>query len=377
MRKLLEPRVRTIYPAYDSVSHYVIGRTWSYSWPGAAVDPVRNRAWRFSGGGGNGSQNMLPVLRADRMQIEIEEIGSDPALFDPAYRQDFTNYPNYANSPYHLDMPGSVYPDRFPDGKPTARHVYRGMLYVPALDKVVIASRTVWDYDLKTRKWSNRGMMGQSLRVEDKPYNAYIGENIESTFDEVTGEVVFQGDRKRPMAWNIQSNTWRLREDIPWGEKISPSGSGARRGRHWWFLTQTTAGTAKVPGWWPPPAFDHDLDTGKTRSLRAAIDPRMKPEHFSGADGMAQVYVDDWDKFLWFMPHMTDVDGVRKRVVILVFDPTTLELTYFNEKMKASNGALPANRNPNVEGSAFYFPNLHLLVLWDSAEDDIFIMRTA
>lgn len=383
MKDNLEPRIKAAIPTWRELGNWGL---YTRAWNGFAVDREGNRAWFFGGGHADGSNNGLYRLDAAKLQWDIEALPSDPAKWDPSYakRPPATgSYTVYTETKAQWERDRSEYYDIDNQGNPTARHTYRSLTYDPIDQKVVMVCRRWWDFDLKTRKWSVRFPFDRSFRSGEDYRGAegYMGENIDSTFDERSGFVIAgptdNGDYGRFMAWNPATNEWQDRKDIQGGYEAR-GGTLERRGREWWLITLVSRKNMHVRDWWPLKLRIHDLDTRQRRVVEARLDPRITIDSFStkGPDGAALTYVDDWDAFIYAVPLMKNRDGAERSIVLLLIDPKTYEITFADEKLGIKPGALPANTFHVVERNMVYFPRLHLLVWMDSGESPLYVMRT-
>jgi hypothetical protein len=383
MKDNLEPRIKAAIPTWRELGNWGL---YTRAWNGFAVDKESNRAWFFGGGHADGSNNGLYRLDAAKLQWDIEALPSDPAKWDQSYarRPPVTgSYTVYTETKAQWERDRSEYHDVDNQGKPTARHTYRSMTYDSVNQKIIMACRRWWVFDLKVREWSVRFPFDRSFRLEEDYRGAegYMGENIDSTFDERSGFVIAgptdNGDYGRFISWNPATNEWQDRKDIQGGYEAR-GGTLERRGRQWWLITLVNRKNMHVRDWWPLKLRIHDLDTRQRRVVEAKLDPRITIDSFStkGPDGAALTYVDDWDTFVYAVPLMKDQHGIERSVVLLAIDPKTHEITFLDEKFKVMRGALPERPFHVIERNLIYFPNLHLLVWMDSGESPLYVLRT-
>jgi hypothetical protein len=383
MKDNLEPRIKAAIPTWRELGNWGL---YTRAWNGFAVDKDGNRAWFFGGGHADGSNNGLYRLDAAKLQWDIEALPSDPAKWDPNYakRPPVTgSYTVYTETKAQWERDRSEYYDVDNQGNPTARHTYRSLTYDPLNQKIIMACRRWWDFDLKTRKWSVRFPFDRSFRLGEDYHGAegYMGENIDSTFDERSGFVIAgptsNGDYGRFVSWNPATNEWLDRKDIQGGYEAR-GGTLERRGREWWLITLVNRRNMHVRDWWPLKLRVHDLDTRQRRVVEAKLDSRITIDSFStkGPDGAALTYVDDWDVFVYAVPLMKDQNGIERSVVLLAIDPKTHGVTFLDEKFRIARGALPANPFQVVERNLIYFPRLHLVVWMNSGESPLYVLRT-
>ena len=162
-------------------------------WSGGMADSKRNRLLIWGGGHRGYFGNELYALDLARGEIV--------RLNDPS---DVTG----------VNLDECAPPERYKDGRPSSRHTYDGMTYVPHADKMFTlagsgipcgyALRTTWTLDLAALEW--RAMM----KADPYPTKASFG--VVSDYDPVTKRVILN-DGYNLWAYEVEADRYVLLND--------------------------------------------------------------------------------------------------------------------------------------------------------------------
>ncbi len=373
----LEAKIKQKIPTWRELASWA---RYTRAWNGFAVDKEGNRAWFFGGGHADGSNNGLYRLDAVTLQWEIEALPSDPAKWDPDYAKMppvTGSYTVYTETKKRWEQDRSEYSDIDNQGKPTARHTYRSMQFDPLNNQIIMWCRRVWSFDLQKKSWSVRFPYNRTFHQGEK-YDAqagYMGENIDSTFDE-KGGVMIAGPTNnygagRFISWHPASGAFQDRTEIP-GGYMARHGVMERRGRQWWQLTVPQDNSPNESIYWPIVFRIVDLDTKTVNAAPAVLERSITKDRFMTKryDGISLTYIDDQDGFVLAIPDFLGKDGIR-RIALLWVDAKTREISWFDFQ----RGAWPDRPFHVIERNMFYLPKLGLLVHLDSGEAPLYVMR--
>ena len=159
----------------------------------------------------------------------------------------------YGNEVYGFDIPSSRWEklsetsepvpcrgstgiaDPGPDGRPTSRHTYDGLIYHPKLDAlfavggamICLGTQTwlTWTFDLQSRKWRN---MAPKPELERNGFGSY---NFTSAYD-TRRDLVLLRNIAGVFTFDAATNAWTLRDNFGQGaDWMVESGMGYRRAR--------------------------------------------------------------------------------------------------------------------------------------------------
>jgi hypothetical protein len=354
------------------------------SWSGFAVDQANARFWFLGGGHSDGYNNGLYRFDLYRMQWAIENPPTPRSSMSAAYLANgsSTNNPeatataaaNFnANNPAGTTT-GTLVPatngpmyDEIPvDLKPTARHSYQGLVYVPSIGtagSVLMHARRLWRYDIATGAWVLRRLVNDQARsTGGAAPNAtgvieiHAAEASLALWDEVAGKVLCSASGSNgsgAYAFDWSSQTWAtsvavyglnfgdaavVRQGRTVVSLNAPAATGARAGRYW--IHNLDAGTTT-------PGTDVQLGGGLTRANFQAADAFY--------DGYGMVYVPAVNRYWVWTRNSTG--GMQA----LQLDPTTTPWTL--SPLSFANASPIQERL--AQGRIHWIEALNAVLVWD------------
>lgn len=297
------------------------------AWNGFAIDQAGCRVWLVCAGGHNDSANN-GIYRFDayRMSWSVTRMPSDRAPWTTRYIThdgnaggSFTDCPESQDATPQAGLgeeaatatPRKYHTDQlFWTVEPTSRHVYSGAAYAPDLDRLILACRTVWEFDATT------GAVLHNVRFP----SAVDGAELRFHYCEATGIGLFTGmadGHYTGHAYNPTTRTFSSPGERPWSRQ------GVADCEHDDFAVMLV----------PPFSNRHDdifyYKWNKEAQSMAASD-RVQlggglawsdfTATAAGTDGMGMVYVPTLNRY-WVVYQM--VAGMRW----LELDPTTTPWT--------------------------------------------------
>lgn len=296
------------------------------SWSGFAVDQGAGRLFFLGGGHSDGYNNGLYRFDCNRMAWAVECMPSNRTQMGSVYLANgsATNNPestavalaNFnANNPVGTTtgvitpvLNGPFY-DEIPfDAKPTARHTYQGMVYVPDIGSagsVFMGVRRLWRYDLAAGRWVSRRLVNDVVRAQGSGapnargvYEIHAAEASFTAYDEVRRRVLVSASGSAgagAFAFDLQSEAWAA-----WSGSYGLNynhAAQARVGRKLVALNPPVSDQAVSVGrYWV-----HDLDTGSTVAANLQFSGGLSLADFPSAgsfyDGAAMVYVPPLNRF--------------------------------------------------------------------------------
>lgn len=340
------------------------------SWSGFALDLTGSRAWIFGGGHSDGYNNGLYRFDMFRMAWAIQDMPSDRSNWSTAYTSNYnaTNCPESQNAATAKNAAGTlnavndVYYDELPDSKPTARHTYSTMVYVPQTNEVVMVCRRLWRFSLSSGKWSYRRL----IRDQFAPY--MDNENGIGTYDEVTGEVLTSATGSqtlyRSTGYKLFSNLWST-YDAPWNRF---AGADVRHGRILTVINspEQTVGNYASPGrYWRYNLDTRSVDTSGEMQFEAGLSRADFAPVAWYYDGYSTTYIPSRNRY-WLL-----TKTAAGAMAFFEIDPTTTPWTI---RRMSFTGAVPqAAALPKRR--LIYWPALNAVTLTDVAGKDISLYR--
>ena len=137
------------------------------AWNGVAIDDVGCRAWWICAGGhADSANNGIYRFDAFNMAYAIENPPSSTTAWSAGYRTrasagTYTFCPESHAEVVARRAAGTLSPvndwwsdELFWDRKPTSRHVYSGVVYLPQTQELVMGVRRLWRYSLTSGQWT-------------------------------------------------------------------------------------------------------------------------------------------------------------------------------------------------------------------------------
>lgn len=276
----LDSVVKGVQPGWSSLGS---GDPWNSvlsNYSGAAWDVRAGTERAFvavSGGHFGGSNDGTYSVDFRRMSWSVEQHPADQSGFDTAYKipdiytstNSFTNY-TLSSSYYGSNQTNSegVYNDEFFDPafptsptrsprRPTARHQYCALVFVPELGaagRLISGTRRYWEYDIATRAWlapkfpfgvqsgyggDTTGYSGQycagfwhssSGRYFFGPTQGNVVNGGHVFWSSTTGGANWVNEGYFPFGGNeSEFVAWQQRGDTVWGLVFNPSGNQTTR----------------------------------------------------------------------------------------------------------------------------------------------------
>jgi hypothetical protein len=204
------------------------------SWSSWAVDKDGGRVWLFGGGHNNSSNNGLYRFDVFNMQWAVECLPSSTTGLIPeylngysGYAQSFTAYFPNADATMakrdagRLSPINDIWHDELPDGKPTARHTYLSLAYSPVMNKLIMACRRLWTYNLNTGTWDYKRQFNDyisPLGYVNGSNNAFVddlavsAEACVNVYDPQSNKMLWTGAGSsginRQIGYDFNSNAW-------------------------------------------------------------------------------------------------------------------------------------------------------------------------
>lgn len=342
------------------------------SWSGFAIDLQGGRAWLMGGGHTDGRNNGIYRFDVFKMAWAVQELPSDRALWSKAYTSNYsaTSYPESAaeaeakakagtlraiNDSYYDEIPG--------DKKPTARHTYSTMVYVPDSDELAMVCRRLWRYSLPGKKWTYRRL------IRDQPTEWMDGENGVGIYDEATGELLASasgsGSNYRSTGYRLATNQW-TEWSAPWNRY-----GGVADVRHGRRVTAISPPEQSGPMYASPGKYWlYDLDS---RSNAASGD-------FQYAGGLSRA---DFSKFSWYydgasVAYIASLERywlctkkANSQMGFFEINPTTTPWTL---SPLPFTGAVPIP-SPLLKRRMVYWPGINAVTLTDRGNNEMVLYR--
>jgi hypothetical protein len=363
------------------------------SWSSWAVDKDGGRLWLFGGGHNNSSNNGLYRFDVFSMQWAVECLPSQTVGLLPEYLNGYSGYSQSFTTYYplayaavarrdagQLSPINDIWHDELPDGKPTARHSYRSLAYSPVLNKIIMACRRLWTYNLATHTWDYKRLfgdyvsplpMGQAPNTNAFVNDQYVSaESMFNVYDVQRNAMYWTGygssGLTRQIGYDFNNNTW-------WQARLPFSNvsiqAGVIVGRNWTALRPPTDNTGG-PGYSGEGEYKvMSLTTGgETLSSKLQLAGGLALTDFrsySNEDDLPSlVYVDSINRY-WTWSAM------RNGYESMEIDPTTTPWTL---SRKAFAGAAPQPFGL-LGGKVAYFPGLNAVLFNDLATRNFSLYR--
>ena len=187
------------------------------AWNGVAIDDVGCRAWWICAGGhADSANNGIYRFDAFNMAYAIESLPSSTTAWSASYRtrtntNTYTFCPESNSEALTKQTAGTLnstndwwYDELFWDRKPTSRHVYSGVVYLPDTQELVMGVRRLWRYSIASGQWTYK-------RLPSDDPKANLGEENIVHFDQKANELLMLacgsggpwGD-----TFNLKTNSW-------------------------------------------------------------------------------------------------------------------------------------------------------------------------
>jgi hypothetical protein len=354
------------------------------SWSGFTVDQATGRIYFLGGGHSDGYNNGLYRFDCNRMAWAVECMPSNRSLMSNAYLTNGSStwYPDSgadavanfnANNPpgtvvgQIVPVQNGLFYDQIPfDLKPTARHTYHSMVFVPnvgAAGSLYMSSRRLWRYDIASGAWVTRRLINDQVRgLGGAAPNAtwaseiHAAEAAFTAYDEVGGRLLVSASGSAgagAYAFNLGTETWS-----PWNGSYGLNYNHAamtRVGRNLYSLNPPVSDQASVVGRY----WIHNIDAGTTVGQNIQFSGGLSladfPSGGSFYDGAAMTYVPPLNRY-WVATRRN-----TGAMFWLQLDPTTTpwtasELTFTN--------ASPINQILAI-GRVQWIEGLNAVLAWD------------
>jgi hypothetical protein len=346
------------------------------AWNGMAIDTAGSRLWLKGGGHAASSNNGIYRFDALKMAWAIENLPSDPTPWSESYKRtgvlggSFT-YCTEANAQMEArQTAGTLQPvndafyDELPwDGKPTSRHTYSGLVFVPDTNELVMICRRLWRYSITDRRWTYKRLIRDQVAIW------LDGENMVSIYDEARREVLVSSYGSsglwRATGYDLTGNRW-----TDWGSPWVTSATVAdtRVGRRIICVEPPARQTIYSPR--PGRYWEYDLDTRSTvRSGNLQYAAGLARDDFAPDnwfyDSASLTYVPTLNRY-WFFTMMA-----QGGMALLEVDPTTTPWTV--RRMPAEMAVPTIGRN--LERKMVYLPALNAVLLCDTADKEMWLYK--
>ena len=348
-------------------------------WSGMAIDAAGSRLWLIGGGHAGSANNGIYRFDALKMAWAVEDLPSNPAPWSTAYKLS-GNYTTCAES--HAASQAKIaagtlqpvndvwFDELFWDGKPTARHAYSSMVYVPESNELVMLCRRLWRYSLTTRQWTYKRLIRDFPATQlTQPWMS--GENVVAIYDEATREVLASSAGSegiyRATGYSLSGNQW-TNWTSPWN--LYSCIADVRVGRRVVVvLPPVNAGgnTAAQPGRY----WDYSLDSRSsisTNTLQYA--DGLTHADFAPAnwyyDSAALTYIPSKNRY-WLYTLMA-----TGAMAMLEIDPTTTPWTVRRTTGIVGNVPAPGK---NLERKFVHLPALNAVLLCDKASKNMYLYK--
>jgi hypothetical protein len=343
------------------------------AWNGFAIDTAGSRVWLKGGGHGDSSNNGIYRFDALRMQWAIESLPSDPASWSAAYKSSGM----YARNPeseaqFNASVAaGTLRPvndwhyDELPtDRKPTSRHIYSSMVFVPETNELVFNYIRLWRYSLNDKRWTYKRL----IRDQTTPFMDQEG--MIAVYDENTKEVLASSagslGLNKATGYNLTQNQW-TNWTAPWNQYFDAADT--RHGRR---VVVVKPPVRKLGGTGTGKYWDYDLDR---RSLTASgsfqFADGLTADSFANEDwyydGAGLTYLPTTNRFWLFTQMATGA------MALLEIDPTTPG-SWTVRRAPNMLGKVPVP-NKNVKRKMVYLPALNAVMLCATATQEMYLYK--
>jgi hypothetical protein len=333
-----------------------------------------------AGGGHAGSTNN-GIYRFDafRMAWAIEDLPSDPTPWSASYRSS-GNFTFCAESDAQFQAKKSAgtltpvndwyYDELYWDRKPTSRHTYSFMVFVPETNELVLTARRLWRYSLTERRWTYKRLLRDHPPAGvNQPW--MDGENGVAIYDEATREVLVSAAGSsgiyRATGYSLTQNQW-TNWSSPWN--LHAGIADVRVGRRMVVVQPPVApggGYSNHDGIY----WDYSLDTRSTTQTGPfQYAEGLTRAHFAPAnwfyDSAAVTYLPSANRY-WLFTLMAD-----GTMALIEVNPTTTPWTL--RRMPAMAGRMPVP-GKNLERKMVFLPALNAVLLCDSANKELHLYR--
>jgi hypothetical protein len=346
------------------------------AWNGMAVDTAGSRMWLKGGGHAASANNGIYRFDALKMAWAIEDFPSNTMVWSAAYSGIGAaggTYTGCAESNAAMQAriaAGTLQPvndvfwdELYWDGKPTSRHTYSSMVYVPETNELVMVCRRLWRYSLTERRWHYK------RQIRDQVAQYMSGENMVAIYDEATREVLVSAAGSegiyRATGYSLTANQW-TNWASPWN--IYSGIADARVGRRV-VIVQPGCSTGGGYGAQPARYWDYSLDSRSlvasgTLQLDGLQASELPPANWF-YDGSALAYIASRNRYWLYTTLSTGM-------ALLEIDPTTTPWTLRRAPNIVGNVPAPGK---NVERKLIYMPALNAVLLCDKASKNMYLYK--
>lgn len=352
------------------------------SWSCFGVDGSRDRLWFFGGGHSDGYNNGLYRFDCHRMQWAIECPPTARSAMSVAY---LTN----GSATYHPvstaaavanfnanNAPGTVIGVTVPlingpffdvipeDGKPTARHSYDAIVFVPtvgASGSVFLHQRRLWRFDLASGAWVYARLFNDQIKGNPPAPGAgavdvaHAAEASLAIWDEATGKILCSASGSSgsgSAAFNVNTLSWS-----GWGASYGLNYNHAAHARYGRiqvaFTPPYSDGSTYVGRYWR-----YNLDTGVRTESNVQLSGISRSAFVTSDtyyDGEAMVYVPPLNRY-WVCTR-----AAAGGMLWTQLDPTTTPWT-LSPLTFANN---PQVYEKGIIGRLRWLPNMNAVLVWD------------
>jgi hypothetical protein len=195
------------------------------SWSSWAVDKDGGRLWLFGGGHNNSSNNGLYRFDVFNMKWAVECLPTNTVGLQQGYLNGYnggspsfsTYYPNAdaaiaKRDAGRLSATNDIWHDELPGGKPTARHTYQSLAYSPVLNKVIMACRRLWTYNLATGTWDYKRQFNDYISPKYQNVNGSGNAFVADTYTSVEHCVNVYDAQRNVMWWTGSGSSGNNRQ---------------------------------------------------------------------------------------------------------------------------------------------------------------------
>lgn len=381
----IQPLLNAALPKYKDIGTGGL-RMVLDAYSGVALDVEGGRMFVHGGGHHDSANNGIYLLDFAKMAWSIAKLpdiqNNWPSNYSTSGTGSFTNYPPALDYVSANPNTTDVFSDEFFDltntlantRNPTARHTYEGMTFYDG--KLRHSVRRYWEWDEVTGVWSKQFPFNKSAVQHKKPGGGYMGENMKSTYDEVTSRFIstptFTAAPGAGWAYNTESRAWTQPQGLLGGWRAYQSGF-ARRGREWCSFAPPRAGDTS---YWPPTLRAWNLDTGTALSttLTGMVHSQCVGSQFFG-ETTTMCYIDATGKFAALFPYyLSNVDSSNAAAPLVI---GMIDTTAATIEIEIQTGAWPVLKSlsPSVNNRFNYIRQMRCLILIQDGSKNIIIRK--
>lgn len=281
------------------------------AWNGFAIDQAGARMWLVAAGGhADSSNNGIYRFDAFRMSWSVERMPSDRSQWSDQYKflrspqsGTFTGCFESESQRAAKETAGTLsqvndwyWDELFWDRRPTSRHVYSSVVYVPGTNELVMGCRRLWRYSLTAGDWTYKRQFPGKVD----------GAEICCFYDEKTDEFLFGGMGDGIYAshgYKLGTNTW-TNWSSPWAR------FGVADNRHGRIITTFNPpfSNRNNPSYWKYDLDQRQVVANGTAQYTGGLSASDFQSTDAGTSGCSITYIPNLDRY-WILYQMNQ--GMR------------------------------------------------------------------